>query len=93
MAEIENIGKESKGPGTYLPPKYVLENGETIESKDPTEKYKYNQVIHSLISLPATKYLNHSRNLKENDIIILIIGTMTWKSIKLISKEKAVLPQ
>lgn len=24
MAEIENIGKESKGPGAYLPPRYTL---------------------------------------------------------------------
>ncbi len=24
IAEIENIGKESKGPAAYLPPRYVL---------------------------------------------------------------------
>lgn len=36
MAEIDNIGKESKGPGAYLPPRYVLQNGEVIETKDPT---------------------------------------------------------
>jgi hypothetical protein len=24
MAEIENVGKESKGPAAYLPPRYVL---------------------------------------------------------------------
>ena len=27
MAEIDNIGTATKGPGTYLPPRYVLENG------------------------------------------------------------------
>lgn len=41
MAEIDNIGKESKGPGAYLPPRHVLANGELIETKDPTEKMKY----------------------------------------------------
>jgi hypothetical protein len=45
MAEIENIGKESKGPGAYLPPRYVLENGEVIETKDPTDKFKYHEVV------------------------------------------------
>ena len=27
MAERDNVGKEGKGPGAYLPPRYVLENG------------------------------------------------------------------
>ena len=36
MAEIDNIGTATKGPGSYLPPRYTLENGETIENKDPT---------------------------------------------------------
>lgn len=36
MAELQNFGKEGKGPATYLPPRFVLENGETIQAKDPT---------------------------------------------------------
>lgn len=93
MAEIENVGKEGKGPGAYLPPRYVLENGETIESKDPTEKYKYHQVRHALLSHPATKFLNHKKSLKGNDIITLIIVMTNYKSTELISRERAVLPQ
>lgn len=30
MAELENIGKEGKGPAAYLPPRSVLSNGQTI---------------------------------------------------------------
>ena len=36
MAEIDNIGSATKGPGAYLPPRYVLDNGATIETKNPT---------------------------------------------------------
>jgi hypothetical protein len=56
MAEIDNIGKTSKGPGAYLPPRYVLENGEVIETKDPTEKFKYHQVLSALYSPLAASF-------------------------------------
>ena len=36
MAERDNYGRESKGPSAYLPPRYTLQNGETIETKDPS---------------------------------------------------------
>jgi hypothetical protein len=37
MAEIDNMGKDSKGPGAYLPPRFTMEDGKVIEGKDPTE--------------------------------------------------------
>lgn len=44
MAERDNFGRATKGPGAYLP-RHVIENGKTIiESADPTEKFQYNSV-------------------------------------------------
>lgn len=48
MAELDNYGKATKGPGAYLPPRYVLEDGKTIETTNPTEKFQYNSVNHLL---------------------------------------------
>lgn len=44
MAELDNFGRATKGPGAYLPPRYEVDDGKTIEMADPTEKFQYKTV-------------------------------------------------
>lgn len=41
-----NFGKEGKGPGAYLPPRFPLENGEVVEIRDQSEHLKFKAVWH-----------------------------------------------